>query len=102
MKEFLQQLYVERGAVRDEGLKENPNKEYKSTETPRGAGGKTEINKITIPAMLEEIKEKFQITKEEAIVLNDITMELESDSSVIEIVQANKLNELFRDCLFFR
>jgi type I restriction enzyme, R subunit len=95
MKEFLQQLYVERGAVREEGLKENPKKEYKPTETPRGAGGTPEIHKITIPAMLEEIKEKFQITKEEAIVLNDITMELESDSSVIEIVQANKQNELF-------
>ena len=45
--------------------------------------------------MLEEIKEKFQITKEEAIVLNDITMELESDVEVKNVVQANKEDELF-------
>ncbi len=95
MKEVMRHLYVERGAVRKVGEFLNPEEEYKPTETPKGAGGTPEINRITIPSMLEELKARFQITEEEAIVLNDITMELEEDSSVVEVVKANKGNELF-------
>lgn len=93
IKDILKNLYVEKGAVRLEGIETNPN--TKPGKPGGGRGGPSEIHKITIPEMLDEIKERYQITHEEEIAINDITLDLESDTTVVETIKANKGNELF-------
>ncbi|MCB1177976.1 MAG: type I restriction endonuclease subunit R [Leptospiraceae bacterium] len=96
MKDLLKNIYIQKGAVRFNKVELNPKKKFKKKSgSDKRGGGPSEILKITLPNMLEEIKERFQISPEEEIAINDIAIDIQSDESIVEVVKANKDNELF-------
>ena len=59
-----------------------------------GKGGQ-EIPRTTIVSAIKEIKEKFQISEEDAILIKEIVEEVSETTSTKETVIANKNNNIF-------
>ena len=93
-KRFLEKVELSKGAVKYHGMKTNLHavKEPKKTGLRLGGGGK-EPARTTIELALEQIEEKFQINKEDAIVINEICKEVSNIYEIKERVLANKDNE---------
>ncbi|MFK7905731.1 MAG: hypothetical protein AB8B69_11430, partial [Chitinophagales bacterium] len=94
LKEFLKKVELSKGAVKYQGTKTNltvvsdpkPKSGYKTTK------GGNEIPRTTIELALEEIKEKFQISDEDAILIKEIVEEVSDTTAVKANVIANKDN----------
>lgn len=96
MKEFLKKVELSKGAVKYHGTKTNLSvvKEPKKSGYKTGEGG-SEIPRTTIESALEDIKEKFQITDEDAILIKEICEEVSENTSVKDKVIANKENKAY-------
>lgn len=97
MKELLKKIELTKGAVKFHGTKTNlvgNGKSKKKTGYKDGKGG-TEISRTTIESALEDIKEKFQITDEDTIVIKEIYKEVSETTSVKDKVIANKNNLIY-------
>ncbi|RJE72819.1 DEAD/DEAH box helicase family protein [Reichenbachiella sp. MSK19-1] len=94
MKEFLKKVELSKGAVKYYGTKTNLSvvREPKKTGYKTGKGG-SEIPRTTIESALEDIKSKFQITEEEAIVIKEICETVSETTTVKARVIANKENQ---------
>ena len=96
IKQFLKNVELTKGAVKYEGLKTNISvvKNRKKTGLKSGSGG-SEIPRTTIEAALEDIRTKFEISEEEAIVIRDVCEEVSENTSMKERLIANKENEVY-------
>lgn len=97
MKEFLKKVELSKGAVKFRGTKTNlivVGKPKKKTGFKTGKGGQ-EIPRTTIESAIKEIKEKFQISEEDAILIKEIVEEVSETTSTKEKVIANKNDNIF-------
>jgi type I restriction enzyme R subunit len=97
MKEFLKKVELSKGAVKYQGTKTNMN--IVSDSKPKG-GYKTgkgghETPRTTIEIAIKELKEKFQISEEDAIQIKEIVQEVSETTSVKENVLANRNNIVY-------
>jgi len=96
MKMLLKKVELSKGAVKYHGLKTNMSvlsepkmSGYRSTK------GGNEISRTTIESALEEIKQKFQITEEDAILIKEISENVTETTSTKEKVLANRNNHIY-------
>ncbi|MGY6647738.1 DEAD/DEAH box helicase family protein [Wenyingzhuangia sp. IMCC45574] len=97
MKEFLKKVELSKGAVKYQGLKTNlikVSEPSSKTGYKTGKGGH-EIPRTTIESAIKEIKEKFQISNEDAIVIKEIVEEVSETTSTKATVIANKDNQAY-------
>ena len=94
MNQLLKKVELSKGAVKYMGMKTNLQvvKEPKKTGLKIGGSGNT-LTRTTIELALEQIEEKYQISKEDAIVIKEICQEVSNDYDIKERVLANKENE---------
>jgi len=94
LTQLLKYVELTKGAVRYEGQKKNPTTaaEPKATGTRTGVGGQ-EPPRSTIEAALKGIKEKFNISDEEALVIREICTEVSNQYELKERIIANRENE---------
>lgn len=97
MKEFLKKVELSKGAVKFHGTKTNlkvAGKLKKKTGYKTGKAG-SEMPRTTIESALEDIKAKFPITEEDAILIKEICEEVSETTSVKDKVIANKDNQVY-------
>lgn len=97
IKEFLKKVELGKGAVKFQGTKTNltvAGKQKKKTGLKIGKGGH-EISRTTIESAIKEIKEKFQISEEDAILIKEIVEEVSETTTTKETVIANKNNDVY-------
>lgn len=94
MNPLLKKVELSKGAVKYIGMKTNLQvvKEPKKTGIKIGGSGNAPT-RTTIEYALEQIEEKYQISKEDAIVIKEICKEVASNYEIKERVLANKDNE---------
>lgn len=96
LRDHLKKLLVEKSTVRYLGIINNPliNEpylpiEYKPRET------KPVVPKVSIPEVLDKLRTEFQISDEEAILINEIIEEITMDKHVVNLILNNISNHLF-------
>ena len=97
MKEFLKKVELSKGAVKFTGTKTNltvVGKPKKKTGFKTGKGGH-EIPRTTIEIAIKELKEKFQISEEDEILIKEIVEEVSATTNTKETVIANKNNQVY-------
>lgn len=97
MKTLLEKVELSKGAVKYHGLKTNlvvTGKKKKKSGYKTGKGGH-EIPRTTIESALEEIKQKFQISEEDQILIKEICENLSETSSTKDKVIANKNDDVY-------
>ena len=97
MKEFLKKVELSKGAVKFTGTKTNltvVGKPKKKTGLKTGKGGQ-EIPRTTIESAIKEIKERFQISEEDAILIKEIVEKVSETTTTKETVIANKNNDVY-------
>ncbi len=98
LKEHLKSLLVEKSTVRYHGIITAPDV---ANDAPRtgGArrGNRTVPPRASIPAVMEDLRTVFQITDEEAILINEVIEELMKDKDIVSLIVNNLNNKLFLD-----
>jgi type I restriction enzyme R subunit len=96
LKQLLTKVELSKGAVKFGGVKANIHlvKDAKKSGLKQGKGGR-EMPRTTIELALEEIKNKFQISEEEAIQIKEICEEVSEKTEIKDKIVANKDNEDF-------
>ncbi len=96
MKSFLNKVELSKGAVKYHGTKTNIRvvKEPKKTGLKLGGGGQEPV-RTTIELALVDIENKYQISKDDAIVIKEICEEVSTNYEIKERVVANKENEIY-------
>lgn len=96
MKNLLKKVELSKGAVKYHGLKTNIHavKEPKKTGLKLGGGGQEPV-RTTIELALAEIESKYQITKDDAIIIKEICEEVSNNYEIKERVVANKENDIY-------
>jgi hypothetical protein len=97
LKEHLKNLLVEKSTVRYRGIIENPNVN-EPAPPPRGGNGGGTISgppRASIPEVMADLRTAFQITDEEAILINQVIDELLKDTNVVANIVNNLHNSLF-------
>ena len=94
---FLKKVELSKGAVKYQGTKTNLTivSEPEPTGGYKTSKGGHEIPRTTIEMALEELKEKFQISEEDAIVIKEIVEEVSDTTTVKAKIIANKDNEIY-------
>jgi len=95
LKLLLKHIEVSKGAVTYIGKSENDKKPTKKPTNGGGSRGGNGIPKTTIEKAIEEIEQKFKITKEEAIFIREICQEVSEIEEIKTKVSDNKDNILF-------
>lgn len=97
LKDHLKNLLVEKSAVRYRGVIQNINILSDPPVKPRGKKGGTnrEIPKASIPEVIDDLRSLFQITDEEAILINAVIEEVTKDSNIANLIADNADNALF-------
>lgn len=95
LKDHLKGLLVEKSAVRYSGVITNIS-EIKEPHPPSGpkSGGNVPPRK-SIPEVMQDLKTSFQISDEEAILINQVVEELMKDQLMVKIIRDNSNNKLF-------
>lgn len=96
MKNLIQKVELSKGAVKYHGMKTNIHavKEPKKTGLKLGGGGQEPV-RTTIEMALAEIESKYQITKDDAIIIKEICEEVSNNYEIKERVVANKENDIY-------
>lgn len=96
LKDHLKNLLVEKSTVRYRGVITNIGVN-EPPQTPRGerGGNRAEPPRASIPEVMEELHEVFQITDEEAILINEVIEEVMKDDSIVTLIVNNIDNNLF-------
>lgn len=94
LTQLLKHVDLSKGAVKYHGLKSNSNqvKEGKKTGLKMGGGG-SEPPRTTIEDALKDIEQKYQISKDEAIVIKEICMEVSNRYDIKQRIIDNKDND---------
>ena len=97
LKEHLKNLLVEKSAVRYQGIISNPTVNEPPPPSGRGgtfAGGPP---KTTIPKVMVDLHKTFQISDEEALLINEVIEVVMKDEEVVNLIINNIDNKLFID-----
>lgn len=92
--EELKHVDLTKASVKYEGEKYIPAEERKSKGGRKGGPG-TEPPKATIQEMIEDIRQKFQISEEEAIFIREVCEEKSQDQAVVATIQAHKEDKTY-------
>jgi len=93
LAKILKNIELSKGAVKFIGNTENDGQKTKTRKG--GDGGNREVPKSTIETALENIIEKYQINKDEAIIIKEICEEVSEQEEIKTKVVQNKDNEMF-------
>lgn len=96
MKNLLKKVELSKGAVKYHGMKTNIHAVKDSAK--RGlslGGGGQEPPRTTIESALAEIENKYQISKDDAIIIKEICVEVSNNYEIKERVVANKDNDIY-------
>jgi len=93
LKLLMKHIEVSKGAVNFKGSIENKGKAPKKSGSGNGGGG--EIPRTSIEQAIQDIEDKYQISKEDAIIIREICEEVSENEEVKERVSKNKDNILF-------
>jgi len=93
LKLLMKHIEVSKGAVNFKGSIENKGKAPKKSGGGNGGGG--EIPRTSIEQAIQDIEDKYQISKEDAIIIREICEEVSENEEVKERVSKNKDNILF-------
>lgn len=91
---LLKHIEVSKGAVTYIGREDNQHETSKILDR-KGQYGAKEIPKTTIEKAIEDIEQKYKISKEEAIFIREICKEVSEIEEIKQKVTANKENILF-------
>ncbi len=96
LKDHLKNLLVEKSTVRYRGIINNPTVN-EPPPPPRGGngGGRTEPPRASIPEVMADLRTVFQITDEEALLINEVIEEVMKDESIVTLIVNNLDNRLF-------
>jgi hypothetical protein len=102
LSDYLKHLLVEKSAVRYRGVidgvqivNEPPCPGVKSGGNGTSGGSGFQPPRASVPEVMDDLKNVFQISDEEAILINAVIEELVQDSLLVEIIQRNASNPLF-------
>lgn len=97
LKDHLKNLLVEKSTVRYHGIIANTTVN-EPPPPPRGGtegGNRNEPPRASIPEVMEDLKTVFQISDEEALLINEVIEEAMKDESVVSLIVNNIENKLF-------
>lgn len=96
LTQLLKNVVLSKGAIKSLGFKTNMTvvKQPKKTGLKMGTAG-NEPPRITIENAIREIKEKFQISNEDAIIIKEICEEVSKQYEIREPIINNKDNETY-------
>jgi type I restriction enzyme, R subunit len=92
----LKNLLVEKSTVRYRGIISNPTvDEPQPPPRSRTSGGTSVPPRASIPEVMEDLRTIFQITDEEAILINEVIEVVMKDESIVSDIVNNLNNQLF-------
>lgn len=96
MKSFLEKVELSKGAIKFHGKKTNLRVEDNPIKTGLkfGKGGNAPA-RTTIESAIAEIENKYQISKDEVVVIKEICTEVSGNYEIKERVKANKDNTIY-------
>lgn len=99
LSDYLRHLLVEKSAVRYRGVIDGVSV---VSEPPRPAGGSGgsgtpgfQPPRASVPEVMDDLRNVFQISDEEAILINSVIEELVKDNLLVSTIQRNAANPLF-------
>jgi len=96
LKDHLRNLLVEKSTVRYRGIITKPTvNEPQPPPRSRTGGGTSVPPRASIPEVMEDLRTIFQITDEEAILINEVIEVLMKDDSIVTLIINNLDNHLF-------
>lgn len=96
LTQLLKNIDLSKGAVEFVGQSENPNNPINSNKTGAKIGtGNITSPRTTIQQAIEEIKEKFQISDKDAIVISEICEEVSNKAEIKEPIISNRNNPIY-------
>lgn len=97
LKEHLKNLLVEKSTVRYQGIITNNTINEPPPPPIKGkkGGSKTEPPKVSIPEVMNDLRTIFQISDEEAILINEVIEEIMNDNNIVTLIINNLSNSLF-------
>lgn len=91
---------VEKAAVVDQGTIEMPPGTIKPKPRKGGGGGASPPKKISVQDMISKIREQFDISEEEALLIREVSQEKMEDESIQQTVEAHHNDLIFLDTVF--
>ncbi len=96
LTQLLKNVNLSKGAVEFVGQSENPNNPANSNKTGTRTGtGNLTPPKATIQQAIEEIKERFHINHEDAIVITEICEEVSNKTEIKQPIMENRNNLIY-------
>jgi len=99
LKDHLKNLLVEKSTVRYRGIitSATVNEPPPPPRAGTGGGNNTIPPRTSIPEVMENLRTVFQITDEEALLINEVIEEVMKDDSIVTLIVNNIDNSLFLD-----
>lgn len=94
LKKILKSIYVSKTGVSFVGEKTLTG-EYGKKSKPGNGSGPDHIAKVTVSDVIKSIKEKYQISEEEAIVIQEVCDEKIKDSGIHTVIENNRNDESY-------
>jgi len=96
LKDHLKNLLVEKSTVRYRGIITSSTVN-EPPPPPRGGtgGGRTEPPRASIPEVMDDLRNVFQITDEEALLINEVIEEVMQDDGIVTLIINNIDNTMF-------
>lgn len=96
LSQLLKNVDLSKGAVKFVGQAENPNNPTNSHKTGTAIGkGNPTPPKATIREAIADIKEKFQISDDDAIVISEICREVSDKPEIKEPILQNRSDQIY-------
>jgi type I restriction enzyme R subunit len=97
LKKYLKELVIEKSAVRYKGIITKPKEIKDSPPPPRPRDRHPEPPKASIPEVMDDLRRIFQISDEEALLINQVIEELMKDRQIVDIIVEHQRDSLFLD-----
>jgi type I restriction enzyme, R subunit len=99
LKDHLKNLLVEKSTVRYRGIITGATVNEPPPPPRAGTGGENNTipPRASIPEVMEDLRTVFQITDEEALLINEVIEEVMKDDSIVTLIVNNIDNSLFLD-----
>lgn len=95
LNDHLKNLLVEKSTVRYRGIITNTTANEPPPSPKNGTGGSSEPPRASIPEVMDDLRVVFQISDEEAMLINEVIEEVMKDDDIINLIINNIDNRLF-------
>ena len=95
LKEALKEVTVEKAAVKYLGIFENPHEANEPKISPTTSGDSNPPSKATIKEAIENIKDKFDISEDDEILIRSVYEERLKDDYITRLIVANRNDKVF-------